>query len=939
MDKIITYNLGEDFIANVSDFIVSNFKNKDNDFSRIACVFGGKRPNLFLRRELSRRLKAPYYPPNAFAIDEFMEYIVKDKSPVSRMNDLDAGYLIYSLVKDKFTQILKGRENFKEFLPWAEEFISFIEQLDLENIANDSLSLVQKSANIGFDVPESVNILLQNIIALREAYHKTLKEKEKFSRGLLYIAASELADKIKFPEFDAIIFCNFFYIHTTEFNVIKSICNNGKGICIFQGDENDWSVLRNNAKKLNVSLKPAKPLTKQPNIVFRTGFDLHSQVCFVRETLKEIKKQDDTVIVLPQAESVVPLLSEISAFAKNVNVSMGYPLKRSSVFALFEAIFKAKVSRKAGAYYTKDYLDVLRHPLVKNIKFSEDSSVTRILVHKIEEVLTGKIKTDIGGSLFISLDAIENLDDIYRSSCDTLLNMGISVSIEKLRAIIKNLHKLLFISWDQVSNFFDFSFALSDITNTLLEKSMVSAFPFNLKIIERIISIKEELRALMFSREPFTLDEMCEIFLYKLKAELISFSGSPLKGLQILGLFETRSLSFKNVIVMDVNEGTLPKLKIYEPLIPREVMLSLGLNRLEKEEEIQRYQFTSLISTAEQVYVIYEENQAKEKSRFVEELIWKKQKQLNKLEAPEALRGIFNLKLNRKEQIIAKTADMVEFLKKQRYSASRLNTYLECPLQFYYKYVLGLSEAEDLLDEPGSADVGNFIHELLEEVFKKFINRKPVIDKEYKDYFWEIFNNKFSSSIEKRMKSDSLLLKGIIKNRLEKLLEEEANSQIKKILYLEEEFKGELKLPEMSFDFIMKVDRIDEQEDGSLTIIDYKTGKIDKTPKALKYLEEMEFSRESIRENIKSFQLPLYYYFVKKQFVDREINAELYSIRTLEHKAFIQEQDCEQKERVMEICLKALDAIFKEIFDPNVAFTPENDENRCKNCEFGRMCR
>ncbi|MFA6281282.1 MAG: PD-(D/E)XK nuclease family protein [Candidatus Omnitrophota bacterium] len=939
MDKVITYNLGEDFIANVSDFIISNFKNDANDFSRIALCFGGKRPNLFLQRALSKRLKAPFYPPKVFSIDEFMEYIVKDKSEISKIGGLDACYFIYSLVKDNFAQILKGRESFHEFLPWAEEFISFIEQLDLENIANDSLSLVQKSANIGFDVPESVNALLQNVISLRQEYHKALKGNNKFSRGLVYLSASKLVDKKSFPEFDAIIFCNFFYIHATELDVIRSICKRDKGICIFQGDESQWSVLKSNAKKLGISLKPTKQSLNEPKIIFRTGFDLHSQVCFARETLKEIKEQEDTVIVLPQAESVVPLLSEISAFAKNINISMGYPLKRSSIFALFEVIFKAGQTRKASEYYTKDYLDVLRHPLVKNIDFSEDASVTRVLVHKIEEVLTGKIKTDIGGSLFIPLAAIEELDDIYRASCDTLLNMGISANVDELKGIVKNLHKLFFNSWDKVNNFFEFSFVLSNITNVLLEKSMIGAFSFNLKIIERIILIKEELQALKFCREQFSLDQMCEIFLYKLKNELISFSGSPLKGLQILGLFETRSLNFKNVIIMDVNEGVLPKLKIYEPLIPREVMLSLGLNRLEKEEEIQRYQFMSLIRAAEQVYIIYEENQAKEKSRFVEELIWKKQKQQNKLDVPEALKGVFSLKLKHEEPVVTKTSDMIEFLKKQRYSASRLNTYLECPLQFYYKYVLGLVQAEDLLDEPGSADVGNFIHELLEETFKKFINKKPIIDQEFKDYFWRVFNDKFSANIEKRMKSDSLLLKGIIENRLEKFLEEEAGSKICKILYLEGEFRGELKLPGMEFDFIMKVDRIDEYEDRSLAIIDYKTGKIDKTPKALKYLEAMGLTRESIRENIKSFQLPLYYYFVKKQFADREINAELYSIRTLERKAFIQEQDYGQKERIMEICLQSLEAIFKEIFDPNVSFIAEKDENRCKNCEFTRMCR
>ncbi len=946
MDKVITYNLGEDFVANVSDFILANFKNKDNDLSHIACVFGGKRPSLFLRRNLAAKIKAPFYPPQVFSIDEFTEYIVKGNAQISKMSELDACHLIYNLAKLKFPRILKGRDSFVQFLPWAEEFISFIEQLDLEKIDNKSLELIQKSASIGFDVPQSINILLKNIINLRNGYHKALKEKKKFSRGLLYLTASELIGKKAFPEFEAIIFCNFFYLHASELAVIKSILASGKGMCIFQGDENDWSVLKSNAKNLGVSLKAAKKEYKEPEINFRTGFDLHSQVCFVRETLKEIEDKENTVIVMPQPETVVPLLSEVSYFAKNINVSMGYPLKRSSVFALFEAIFKSEETKKparrqAGkdTYYARDYLDVLRHPLVKNIKFFEDSSVTRVLVHKVEEVLTGKIETDISGSLFIALDAIENLDDIYRSAHETLENMDITVSIDELRGIIKNLHRLFFNSWDNVNNFSDFSLALSNITDTLLAKSMISAFSFNLKIIERIFSIKEELKALAFSQEPFRLDEMCEIFLYKLKNELISFSGSPLKGLQILGLFETRSLHFKNVIVMDANEGVLPKLKIYEPLIPREVMLNLGLNRLEKEEEIQRYQFMSLIKAAEKVYIIYEESQEKEKSRFVEELVWDKQKKLNKLEVAEPCKGVFNLKLNRKERIITKTSEMVDFLKKQRYSASRLNTYLECPLQFYYRYVLGISPAEDLLDEPQAQDIGNFIHELLEETFKKFINRKPVIDKEFKDYFWQVFNQRFTSDIEKRMKSDSLLLRGIIKNRLGKFLEEEANSPVCKILYLEEEFKGKLELAGISFDFITKVDRIEEEESHCLNIIDYKTGKIDKTPKPLKYLKEMDYSRETIRENIKSFQLPLYYYFVKEQFSDKEINAELYSIRTLERKAFIQEEDFSHKERVMEICLEAIQAIFKEILDVNAPFLADDDENRCQNCEFMRMCR
>ena len=104
---------------------------------------------------------------------------------------------------------------------------------------------------------------------------------------------------------------------------------------------------------------------------------------------------------------------------------------------------------------------------------------------------------------------------------------------------------------------------------------------------------------------------MFKIFDAKISGELVKFHGSPLKGLQILGLLETRSLNFENVIVLDVNEGVLPRLNIYAYLIPREVMISLGLDQMELEEEIQRYQFMRLLSSAKDVHLIYRESKDK----------------------------------------------------------------------------------------------------------------------------------------------------------------------------------------------------------------------------------------------------------------------------------------------------------------------------------------
>ena len=122
-------------------------------------------------------------------------------------------------------------------------------------------------------------------------------------------------------------------------------------------------------------------------------------------------------------------------------------------------------------------------------------------------------------------------------------------------------------------------------------------------------------------------------------------------------------------------------------------------------------------------------------------------------------------------------------------------------------------------------------------------------------------------------------------------------------------------------------------------IIDYKTGGSDVTPKRFKALRVMEMEIASIRENIKSFQLPLYYYFVAKQFSERRVNAQIYNLRTLETKAFINEEEFSDAGSIMQICLDALGVVFSEIFNPQIPFLPNKDERRCEFCSFSALCR
>jgi inactivated superfamily I helicase len=118
----------------------------------------------------------------------------------------------------------------------------------------------------------------------------------------------------------------------------------------------------------------------------------------------------------------------------------------------------------------------------------------------------------------------------------------------------------------------------------------------------------------VFAEEKFQPMEVFRIFLNKLETEKVAFKGSPLKGVQVLGFLESRSLNFETVIVMDMNEGVMPRIRMNEPLIPREVMLALGLSQIEKEEEIQRYHFMRLIAHAKRSYLVYEDNGVKERA-------------------------------------------------------------------------------------------------------------------------------------------------------------------------------------------------------------------------------------------------------------------------------------------------------------------------------------
>ncbi|MFA7114720.1 MAG: PD-(D/E)XK nuclease family protein [Candidatus Omnitrophota bacterium] len=936
---IIDFN--DNFIDKLADLLVNEYLLGDNDLSRIACVFGGKRPALFVNRAIARILNKPFLPPKIFSMDEYVRYMSHDNMNMRLASDLELTYIVYSIAQKKISGFIQENTSFSDFMPWAHEIVSFIEQLDLECIDNSRLSDIEKSAGIGFDVPESINKLLKNIGSLRTFYRARLKELGITTRGMLYSGQSfdNLADKLK--DFDKIFFCGTFYLHKAETILIKNALDSGRAACVFHGAFQEWDVLKKVFKDLQIENIQSPHVTKDIKFSLYKGHDTHTQSAIVANIFNnEIKDKNDTVIVLPRAEAVTPLLMQIAPLLRKCNVSMGYPFKRTALYVLFDLIYRAQESRMENSvYYSKDFLSVLKHPLIKNTSFINiDSRITRILAHKIEETLIGRWESSISGSIFIDIRKIPQDPKIINEALGTLTGMGIDVTYPQLSETLSAINEFCFLRWQKLTSLFDLSNKLKDLMDMLVNKSIAATFPFAAKSIKKIYAVIEEFASVFFNNDSFQSLEVLSIFIKQLKNDVVPFIGSPLSGTQILGLFETRLLNFKNVILMDVNESYLPKLKITESLIPREVMLMLGLNRLEKEEEIQRYHFKRLLSGAENNYIVYSSDNVHERSRFIEELIWAKQLKEQSLKSFEVKDGVFISQVSFKDEQINKTSDIADYLMSQTYSASRIDTYLNCPMQFYFKYVLGLNEKEDVSEDIDAIGIGTFVHELLDKAFKQFIGKKPGIDAKFIKYFFKLFDDKFDNEIKKRTKSGAILLKNILTARFESFINAEKQSDTKEIIELENRRFASLDLNGMKVAFQYTIDRLEELSDGTLMVTDYKTGSVKKVPAKIESLQKMAFTREEIKKQIKSFQLPLYYHFINEVFPGKTVNAQLYSLRDMTKTCFIPLQETSSAEIKNEICRKALAAVFEELFNVKVPFVADREETKCAYCPFRQMC-
>jgi hypothetical protein len=936
--KIINIPMDQSIIAFASDYL-------ENATDKTAVLSGGRRPFLFIKKNLAKRKQKAFYPPKFLSINDFVEQMIFDKTEFAKIPDLEAAYILFEIIKKDFAKLLKGKDSFADFLSWSLEILLFIEQLDLEKVPNFSLDNIKANADIGYDVPQNINELLKNLSAIRQSFHNRLVSLKQSTTGFAFLQASKLSQKEIVKDYDELVLLAPFYLHKTEFEIFKNIFDEGKLTIIISGDPNEYESLKHIYAYFKQPLPKPSPNNLEINFEVFAGFDDQSQAVIVKNLIKDVceKDLDKHLIVLADEALISPITAEIACLTQHFNISAGYPISKTALWALVEDILKVQLSRQNNDYYLPDLIKVLTNPLVKNMRFFGDPALTRAVVHGFEQSFDPYKTDSLAGKLFLEIDEIISNPTVLNNIGQIAKEVKQYTNPQKLKSVLKIIFDTLFTDWQKPKTLNDFSKILLSFIDKVLELSIVDSYQLNAQCAQILIEQASQFQNGQVANLIFPQEQIINIFLDLVKPKKISLLGSPLKGLQILGVLESRSLSFETVYMVGMSDGAMPAVSKTSPLIPKDISFALGIQMAKKEFEIQKYHFNSIIVGAKKVNLIYAGDEKNERSRFIEKLIWDKQKKQNSLDAVKIKKLIipYDSAIIEKKIRYEKTPEIKNFLKNDiSYSFTMVDTYLKCILKFYFKHVLGLNQKDDIDQEPSAKDIGNFIHKFLQKTFFENFPSSKMDEPDFINNALADLDKLFEKEFALMLRDDAFLVKKIIDYKMKNLLNFEKQRPFESVFGCEKKYEGTLTTLTGTYKFKCMIDRIDKTDFG-YKIMDYKTGAVPAklSKKNFDALTPKTLSRQTIKKTINSLQLPIYKYLFEANEDKFVSDYFIYDIKKSELVPFLDLKDADYFNDVYKYCIDILRFVVDEINSGDYFEFDPSDIDECPNCPFVNICR
>ncbi|PRX56778.1 PD-(D/E)XK nuclease family protein [Flagellimonas meridianipacifica] len=902
------------------EFVLQDLTKNGSSIEHNTYILPSKRSGVFLKHHLSEILNKNIFTPPISSIEDF----VQEVSGLKKASNIELLLILYESYK---TLPIKDLDDFDTFLKWGETILQDFNEIDRYLLpANEILNYLKsiKELDHWSLQPKKTRLVKEyldfweNIESLYHDFSKRLITKKIAHQGLIYrIAAQNIAkyteENIKSP----IVFLGFNALNSAESEIIQHLlahteCEVYWDIDLYFLDDpihdaglfirryiSEWPYyVKNNPKGIHNRFLSDKTIeiTGVPKSV--------SQTKYVGEILKEraaIKSasSDNLAVVLADESLLFPMTKAVPTEIENINITMGISLKNTLLYSLFVSVFELVEDTTNKGWFYKNVLNLLSNPYFKII--SEDSKV-----HFSDNIIQS-LKTN--NTTYVQPKALS----LYLAQYD------IDPNLFPDEAMVPNsiIEYCLFI--------------ISRLKEIFQKEKNAVELQYVYTFYNLFHQLKTQINAIGFIKNIKTVHSF---FKQLATTESIDFIGSPIGGLQLMGVLESRTLDFETVIITSVNEGILPAGKNNSSFIPFDVKREYGLPTYKEKDAIYTYHFYRLIQRAKNVYIIYNTEpdvlEGGERSRLISQLLT--DHNLKSVVSHKIATPRIHIEPQNKEQI-TKTSlllSSLEALGSKGYSPTSLSNYIRNPIDFYKKHVLQLPDSIEIQESIAANTFGTIIHEALFLLYQPYLG--TILNKEsitlIRSHIRPTIKKSFSTHLPSAdtEKGRYLLIFHVIERYIQNFIKMESQLVEKhqiKLLHLEERFETTLNFNEISHPITLKgfIDRIDEF-DGTIRVIDYKTGNTESRDVRIKEWEELILNDKKS----KAFQLLCYAYLLNKHNGSSTVTAGIYAIKNLKNGLlqFSFNNNPIINESVLEEFQNQLKALIMEIYNPEIPFTDKN---------------
>ena len=946
------------------------YKHTEGNLAHTAVVFPNKRAGLFFNEYLAQESDSPIWSPAYVSISE----LFRSLSPWEVGDPVKLVCELYKI----FRQETQSTETLDDFYFWGEMLISDFDDADKNKVDTDKLfSNLQDLRNIMDDYTfiddeqeEAIRQFFQNFsierrTALKErfislwdvlgniykGFRESLASQNIAYEGMMYRHVIEHLDVDKLP-YEKYVFVGFNVLNKVEHTLFTQLRDAGKAVFYWDYDEfyrreNRQAVTHEAGEFIRRNLRDFPSplpdelfnnLSKPKEVHYIASSTENAQARYLPQWIRNnlTTPEKETAVVLCNEALLQPVLHSLPAEVKHVNITMGFPLSQTPVYSFLIALLELHThgfNFKSGRYTFQSVVTLLKHPYTRQLTGQAEL---------LEKELTGNNR-------FYPLPGELGKDEFL-----TRLFTPLSGNLNLCIRLSETLQQVAGIYQTNTSGTGD-----TDAFSQLYRESLFKAYT----TINRFRTLIEEDELTV---QPETFRRLLVKFL---SATNIPFHGEPAIGMQVMGVLETRNLDFRHLVLLSVNEGQLPKSGGDSSFIPYNLRKAFGMTTIEHKIAVYAYYFYRLLQRAERITLMYNTSSdglnRGEWSRFMLQFLieWPHPITRQFLEAGQSPQGTSPITVEKTPDVMRRMQSLfdVRANPKAKFSPSALNYYLDCPLKFYYRYVAGLSAPDEVSAEIDSATFGSIFHYAAEHIYKDLTTHGKVIHKEaletllrnevkLQDYVDAAFKELFfhvPQNEKPEYNGVQLINSAVIARYLKQLLQNDL--RYAPFTFVASEIEVDEPIDIQTPRGVIKsriggiIDRMDSK-DGTLRIVDYKTGGDADTPPNVESL----FVPDKKRSNY-VFQTFLYAAILcRKQPTMKIAPALLYIHRAATETYSPVIQMCEPrkpKDAVEDFSnyekeyRERLQGLLEEIFHPEKSFTQTETIEKCAYCDFKALCR